>query len=675
MKRALLLLSLVIAFQCVAVNAGYARKKVAVVLSGGGAKGMAHIGVLKVIEEAGIPIDIVTGTSMGSIIGGLYAIGYDALTLDSIVRAQDWSYVLSDRPPLKRLTLNERQKQNVYLLTKPIYLHKKQNEAMGGLISGINLSNIFDQLTVGYHDSIDFNSLPRHFACVATNIVDNSEEDIHSGRLSQAMRASMAIPAVFTPVRQGNKVLVDGGLRNNFPVDVARAMGADIVIGVMLQGEGKTADELGNVLEILGHIVDENCKNKYQENIQLTDVPIRVNCKGFNSASFSATAIDALIERGREAALKHWADLMALKEAIGVDSLTEEQQVTPVPPLPLQTSNIGQKDSQDKGTDNPIMVNLGVRFNTEEDVAVQTNVSYSWKNKTLEFTGRLGKRMMARFDFSRAATNFGKTGLTYIYRHYDTDFYHKGDRDFSTTFNYHQADLKLFTLNIHNLEVNIGGGWEYYHYNSVLYDLDTDKQHEIKDTHYFNYKARLHYNSEEAWYFTRRGSRFEGSLGYYTDNFYQWKGHQGFFALNAMWRMTFALNNRLHIQPLAYGRVLWGDDIPYSMANMIGGDSFGQYVDQQMPFAGIGHANLVSNSFVAVGMKLQQRIVDNNYILFRASIAEQADKPHNLFDNKILVGCQVAYFYNTVFGPLGATLGWSNHTNTPYFYINLGYEF
>ena len=153
------------------------RKKVAVVLSGGGAKGMAHIGVLKVLEKAGIPIDIITGTSMGSIVGGLYAIGYNAHSLDSVARAQDWNYVISDRDNLRNQNLSDLEKQYTYAISTNIF-SGKHNVQAGGLIKGKNLAQLFEKLCVGYTDSLDFSrDLPIPFACVATDIVSYTEYD------------------------------------------------------------------------------------------------------------------------------------------------------------------------------------------------------------------------------------------------------------------------------------------------------------------------------------------------------------------------------------------------------------------------------------------------------------------------------------------------------------------
>lgn len=241
------------------------RKRVAVVLSGGGAKGMAHIGVLKVLEKAGIPVDIVTGTSMGSIIGGLYAIGYNANALDSMVRVQDWSYVITDKEDLSNQSLSDQRKQNTYFFTTGLTIGKRDLQA-GGFIKGKNLAELFQQLCTGYTDSLDFtHDLRIPFACVATNVIDNSEVDFHSGRLPQAMRASMAIPAAFSPVRIGDKVLVDGGLKNNYPADIAREMGAEVIIGVTVQGAPKVAEDMSGTMSIISQIVDVNCKNKYDE--------------------------------------------------------------------------------------------------------------------------------------------------------------------------------------------------------------------------------------------------------------------------------------------------------------------------------------------------------------------------------------------------------------------------
>ena len=235
-----------------------------------------------------------------------------------MVRVQDWRHVITDREDLRRQSLNDRKKQNTYFFSTGLTIGKQSPQA-GGFIKGKNLAELFQQLCTGYTDSIDFSrDLRIPFACVATNIIDNSEVVFHSGRLPQAMRASMAIPAAFSPVRIGDKVLVDGGLKNNYPADVARQMGADIIIGVTVQGAPKVAEDMGGTMSILSQIIDVNCKNKLDENLAITDLHLQVNTKGYGSASFSHAAIDTLIRRGEELAMAHWDNIMALKRRIGV---------------------------------------------------------------------------------------------------------------------------------------------------------------------------------------------------------------------------------------------------------------------------------------------------------------------------------------------------------------------
>ena len=277
------------------------RKKVGVVLSGGGAKGMAHIKALKVIEEAGIPIDYIAGTSMGAIVGGLYAIGYTPEQLDSMVRKQNWTFLLSDRVKRSSMSLTDRERSERFIVSIP-FTKTPKDAASGGIVKGQNLANLFSDLTMGYHDSINFNKLPIPFACVAANVVNGEPIVFHDGILSTAMRASMAIPGVFTPVRKDSMVLVDGGIVNNYPADVVKAMGADIIIGVDLgTSDLKQLERINTPWDIVGQIVALHGYEKYGPNKEQTDLLFRPNTDPYNSASFGETALDTLIDRGPQA--------------------------------------------------------------------------------------------------------------------------------------------------------------------------------------------------------------------------------------------------------------------------------------------------------------------------------------------------------------------------------------
>ena len=722
------------------------RKKVAVVLSGGGAKGMGHIGVLKVLEKAGIPIDIITGTSMGSIIGGLYAIGYNANALDSMVRVQDWGYVISDREDLRNQSISDRQKQNTYLFTTGLTIGKRDMNA-GGFIKGKNLAELFQQLCTGYTDSLDFtNDLPIPFSCVATNIIDNSEVDFHSGRLAQAMRASMAIPAAFSPVRIGDMVLVDGGLRNNYPADIAREMGADIIIGVTVQGVPKVAEDMNGTMSIISQIVDVNCKNKVDDNLSITDLHLQVNTKGYGSASFSAAAIDTLIRRGEEEAMSHWDDIIALKKRIGIDEsfrpnilqplrpqvLTEKRHVTgySFENMPPQAENfIRQKfhlqkmDSIDArleqelttcmrvdlfyqtaechlvpdgdgvrvvlsaGNRKSAQLHVGARYDIEEYAALQIGLDIPLNTGVpinTDITVRLGKRLKTRAELTIHPRSFTRPTLSYEFRRNDVDVYSEGERDYNIRYNQMQAEFTPFNYDLRHFNVQMGLRWDYMHYRSTL-GSGTSDHLSLKNEHFISYRARLNYNSEDNWYFPTRGTRFKAEYAYLTNNFAKLNVRaedgtvvdkkNGMSDVNANWRTSITFGERFTLQPMIYGRLLFGSIVPPAFGNTIGGDWFGHYIEQQMPFAGVGNMEYVDHQFVAAQLQAQQRIGGSNYVLLRATVAQQSDVVRNLLDNKTLIGGQLAYYYNTMLGPVGTTLGYSNRTKSPYFFLNIGYYF
>ena len=725
------------------------RKKVGVVLSGGGAKGMAHIGVLKVLEKAGIPVDIVTGTSMGSIIGGLYAIGYNSHSLDSMVRVQDWGYVITDKEDLRNQSLTDWQKQNTYFFSTGITIGKKDMNA-GGIIRGKNLAELFTQLCVGYTDSLDFTrDLPIPFACAATDIITNDEVDFHSGRLPQAMRASMAIPAAFSPVRLGDKVLVDGGLKNNYPADLAREMGADIIIGVTVQGAPKTAEDMGGAMSIISQIVDVNCKNKLDENLAITDLHLSVDTKGYNAASFSLAAIDTLVRRGEEEAMRHWDEIVALKQRIGIDDtfrpeilhplrpkvMTEKHRITSISfenMTPQDEKFLRQKfhlnriDSIDAklqqalttsmrmdlfyqtaecqlvpeklpeiskrkipgiwykvdslwnnadgvrvilsaGNRKSVEFHAGFRFDSEEYAAVQLGLDIPLKTAipmNTEITLRLGKRMRARGELTAHPRSFTRPKLNFTFYRNDIDVY----------YNQTQAELTPINFDLRHFNLQLGVRWDYMNYRNKL-GSETTTQVELDNEHFFSYRARLKFNTEDSWNFPTRGARFNAEYAYLTDNFAKLDGQTGMSDLSANWRMSFTMGNRFTLQPMVYGRLLFGDVVPPVFGNTIGGDWFGHYIEQQMPFAGVGYMEYVEKQFVAAQLQAQERIGSKIYVLLRVVAAQKAQELKELFDYRTMLGVQGAVYYNTMFGPAGLTVGYSNRTKSPHFYLNLGYEF
>lgn len=303
------------------------RLKVGLVLGGGGAKGAAEVGVLKYIEQSGIPIDYIAGTSIGSIIGGLYACGYRSADLDSMFTTQEWISLLLDRNDSVADNFITKKDGVTYVLGFPIKRKKDKDDfsevysGSGGTLVGDSVVALLDRMT-GRTDSISFDDLPIPFRCVAVDVKRLKEVELSSGRLSVAMRSSMAIPGVFKPVRRDGMILVDGGALNNLPVDVVRRMGADVVIAVDLtqnkrEARNKTMKQKKGFIPTLLQWVNKRPElEKYNENRNNCDVYINPDLKGFSAADFNAEKIQAMIERGEKAGKKALGDLKKLKKRV-----------------------------------------------------------------------------------------------------------------------------------------------------------------------------------------------------------------------------------------------------------------------------------------------------------------------------------------------------------------------
>ncbi|WP_289055682.1 patatin-like phospholipase family protein [Carboxylicivirga marina] len=297
------------------------RPKIGLVLSGGGAKGLAHIGVLKVLEEAGIRPDYITGTSMGSIIGGLYASGYSAVELDSIVNSIDWAVVLSDQIPLHDVVPEEKADYNRFQLEFDIT--RKGLKLPAGMVRGQRISEMLSSLTWHVSNSSSFDDLPIPFRCVAVDLVEGKPYVFKEGDISEAMRASMAIPSVFTPVEKDSMYLVDGGVLDNFPVLLCKEMGADIIIGVNVGASDKPKiDDLKSITEILMTSAMIGSNIAFDEAIKVTDYLITPELHPFTSASF----FDGkdIVKRGEQAALKQVDDFKHLADSLNLIAIKND---------------------------------------------------------------------------------------------------------------------------------------------------------------------------------------------------------------------------------------------------------------------------------------------------------------------------------------------------------------
>ena len=295
-------------------------------MAGGGARGASFIGVLKCLEELGVPVDYVVGSSMGSIVGGMYALGYSPDEMAEIISSIQWKKYVGNHIDRSCYSAELRERYSTQVINVPFnakgvfkegFIPAVISELPIAYVNNAEIENLFNELSQGYLDSISFDSLPVPFACVATDIVAGKEVILRSGNLPKAIRASMAIPGVFSPVVINGKLLYDGGLINIIPSDFLREMGADIIIGVIFSDEkyffGNTIPTASKLFDYLHNFV---IQSKRDENKKLCNVLIKPNTAEFGPFSFTSEAIETLIIRGYQAAHQNRENLLKLKYSL-----------------------------------------------------------------------------------------------------------------------------------------------------------------------------------------------------------------------------------------------------------------------------------------------------------------------------------------------------------------------
>lgn len=387
--------------------------KVGLVLSGGGAKGLAHIGALKVIEDSGIRIDYIGGTSMGAIIGALYASGYNARQLDSIFRTLDFDTLIQDEVPRNAKTFAEKAVFEKYGVTLPFDDFKLQFPS--GISKGQNVYNLLSKLMLHVKDVDDFNDLPIPFFCVATNVETGREVILDKGYLPRAVTASGALPSLFSPVTINDTIYVDGGVVNNYPVDEVRAMGADVIIGVDVQDELRDREKLKSALEVMVQINNYRTINAMLIKRKKTDIYIQPQIKDFSLVSFAEG--QQIIQSGEDGA-SQW---------ISVLNETADRQVKT------------ERPKVDLNTRNSFYVN---------DVGVEGNEDYT----RAYVLGKLNLRTPSEITYQRFSEGVNNLSATGNYEGIDYRFEEDPDNknEYSIQFDLRESESRtLLRLGLH----------------------------------------------------------------------------------------------------------------------------------------------------------------------------------------------------------------------------------
>ena len=707
------------------------RKKVGLVLSGGGAKGVAHLGVIKAIEEAGIPIDYIAGTSMGAIVGGLYAIGYSVEDLEKYVANQNWTEIFLDDIPRENKLIPERERNDVFIFSLPIGQGGKILIPTG-FLNDNNVLNMLNELTTGYHDSLSFDSLPIPFACVAYDLASGRDVALRSGSLPIAIRSSMSIPGVFKPVEIGQMMLIDGGISNNFPVDVVRAMGADVVIGVDLAEGAKPTDEISSVTDVVDQLTTFTGRDKYIKNRFDCELYIHPVIKPYGASSFSADAVKTLLERGREAGAAardklaefrdrynlagvkrdstgvvryHYAyneavmvgkiEIKGVSEAAGRQLLRNlnikdnsairpallRQAVDQIRGTGLYTGVSYSLSSEYPYTltiyakeKSSRQLYLGVRFDTEEmtpSILLNTNMVYNKQySAALNIRGRLSKNPYIRFSTSLGKMFLGRVELSYMYKFNDFDLNESGERLYNVQFGQNQVRLLFSSFKIRNLKNSFGV--EYEHYFRHSYNLDTLIRNiaGLSFPRFLNYYVTSSYESLDDKYFPTKGLLFEAKFMLTTDNFVNYKDNSAPGALSFKYMQAVGVNRRVTLIPSLSGRSVYGD-APSVYKNFLGGSYGGRYLEHQIGFSGIANIENAPDKLAVAGLELRGRVYGKNYISLDGNYGLAAGKLKNIFKEKHYYGLALSWQMNTIAGPMELSLRRSNLGKT-FIYFGIG---
>ena len=715
------------------------RKKVGVVLSGGGAKGFAHVGVLRVLEEAGIPIDFIAGTSMGAVVGGLYAAGYSSHMIDSLVKVQDWSYLMRDDIYRKNQHVFMRDRRERYLISLPYQLQFRGKRGKvtlpPGVYEGQNIYALFLKLTAGYHQNIDFDQLPIPFGCVAADVRTGREVVLREGNLLEAIRASMAIPGVFTPVEKDSMLLIDGGVINNFPVDLVREMGADLVIGVIFPPDREQIEkQKGSINEVTGQLWNFIGQGKRRRNMADTDLLITPDVNSFGMLEFQRPAIDTIISRGREAAEGKWKELIELKESLTPDGSIPVAKPGKNPYLGLDTLRINtiriegipqqetshiarwidlQKQSVtreelDRMTariygsgwfskvsyrlegENPFdlvfmvevkesnNLNLGIYFDTNDMAAILANTTIRLNtslNSLFDLSARLSRNPYLMIDYSINKGIFYRGGLNYTISSNDISIYRRGDIIHNLGITRNALDLVFSEFYFGNIMLQLKGGMEHFHFFKALQSRSDPRQTEPDNQLFFSYRLNGVYDNLNRINFPTSGLYFAFQYSLHTDNFVGMRNNTPLSVLKMDFYKPLPVNDKFCITPRINARYVMNDSVPYMYRNIVGGKFDGQYLQQQISLQGSAGMELMQNALLAADLMLHYRFSAKSHLYTNINFTTDSGRLQTLFKGDAYTGVNVGYSSLTVAGPLRVELGYSGLSRKFHPFVSFGYFF
>ena len=703
--------------------------KIGLVLSGGGAKGFAHVGVLKEIEKAGIKLDYIGGTSMGAIVGGLYAAGYNATQIEKIITDTDFFELLQDKLPRSSKPLFEKENAENSALTLPI-----QNGNIGlpkGFSKGQSVLNFLTKLLAPVDSISDFSKLPTPFYCIATNVENGEGIILNKGSLPLALRASGSFPTLLHPIEIDGKLLVDGGIANNFPIEIMRKKGIDIIIGVDVQGKLFKKEKLNSVVDILNQIVSYQMYNKSDKEIADADVYLHPDIYNYTVVDFDRGK--EILKKGTEVALTktkvfdsianlqkkkykkenlHFKDDDFLLEKIFIKGNKNYTRAYILGALQLQAGDLlnhnklTEKINNLTATDNFQRIdysftdsskgkilhlnlqesNVGakIRLGIHYDLLYQSSVLINYtkkkallKNDVFSLDFIVGDNLRYNLDYFVDNGFYTSFGLKSRYNVFKTDVVYNQNNVSRLNVKYRDFSNSIYIQTKFDRKFAIGLGLEHKRIFADSDNILINNQPAIYDkSNYLNTFAYLKLDSYNKKVFMTKGffadvefKWFLASSDYNKDfhQFSQIKGKLGF--ATSFWdKLTLQYESEA-------GATLGSVDSQVFDFNLGGYNQ--NYINNFVSLYGYEIGELSGQSFLKSTLHLRYQFVKNHYATF---IANYARAENDLFKNGRLFantksGYALGYSINTIIGPIELKYSWTPDLNQNYWLFNLGFWF
>lgn len=662
--------------------------KVGLVLSGGGAKGFAHIGVLKTIDSLGIRVDYVAGTSMGAIIGALYASGYTGKQLDSIFHDVNFDDLINDKIPREAKTFYEKEQSEKYALTLPF--DQLKINLPSALSKGQNVYNLFTKLTLHVSDVEDFSQLPIPFFCMATDAETGESITLEKGNLAQAIRASGALPSLFQPVYIDNRMLIDGGVKNNYPIEELKAKGVDLIIGVDVQDDLRKREELKSAPDILLQINNYRTIQAMKAKSELTDIYIKPDIDEFTVVSFDKG--DQIIERGVQAAKLKMKDLLHVSNE-QIHKKTKQLLIKPVDSITITSISIkgnsnytrsyflgklklktDEKVSYNrliKGVNNLVATDnfddfsyslkpnengytlMGTVKESETRTLIKAGLHYDDLYKSAALVNITHKRLLTKNDLVYFDFIVGDN-IRYNFEYFiDKGFYWSiGLKSRYNTFNkavnaallLTEDDVGTFSLNKIDIELQdmtnqfylqtlfrkdfrlrIGAEHKHLRFDSETFTQNANEEETVfEKSHLLGLFGNLKYDSYDSKYFPTRGFYFNGDFNLYLYSSDYNNNFTEFSIAKAEIGKAFKLAPKLAVNITTNGGFKIGNSQVNSLDFALGGYG-NDLINNFIPFYGYDFISLTGNSFVKGNIDLDLKIFKKSHIMLSANYANVGD--------------------------------------------------